>query len=79
MDENMVCKIEQIERERVIAKYLSRSLDTEAVEEFEAWLSVEFVTPQDGVQRGTGFFRRASLAQTRTQMRPLPQRVVAQA
>ncbi len=31
----MVCKIEPIEREAVIAKYLSRSLDSEAVEEFE--------------------------------------------
>jgi anti-sigma B factor antagonist len=36
MDERMVCKKEPIEREQVIAKYLSRSLDTEAVEEFEA-------------------------------------------
>src|SRR5665213_3346020 len=33
---NMVCGREPIERERVIAKYLSRSLDAEAVEEFEA-------------------------------------------
>jgi anti-sigma B factor antagonist len=32
----MVCKMEPIEREQVIAKYLSRSLDAEAVEEFEA-------------------------------------------
>jgi len=31
----MVCKLEPIERERVIAKYLSRSLHEEAVEEFE--------------------------------------------
>ncbi len=31
----MVCKKEPIEREQVIAKYLSRSLDSEAVEEFE--------------------------------------------
>jgi anti-anti-sigma factor len=31
----MVCKFEPIEREGVIAKYLSRSLDVEAVEEFE--------------------------------------------
>jgi anti-sigma B factor antagonist len=31
----MVCKREPIEREQVIAKYLSRSLDSEAVEEFE--------------------------------------------
>lgn len=31
----MVCKREPIEREQVIAKYLSRSLDAEAVEEFE--------------------------------------------
>ena len=36
MDEGMVCKKEPIEREQVIAKYLSRSLDAEAVEEFEA-------------------------------------------
>lgn len=36
MDEGMVCKIEPIEREQVIAKYLSRSLDADAVEEFEA-------------------------------------------
>ena len=35
MDERMVCKREPIEREQVIAKYLSRSLDAEAVEEFE--------------------------------------------
>jgi anti-sigma B factor antagonist len=35
MDEGMVCKREPIEREQVIAKYLSRSLDAEAVEEFE--------------------------------------------
>ncbi|HTA42792.1 MAG TPA: STAS domain-containing protein [Bryobacteraceae bacterium] len=32
----MVCKKEPIEREQVIAKYLSRSLNAEAVEEFEA-------------------------------------------
>jgi len=36
MDEGMVCKKEPIEREQVIAKYLSRSLNAEAVEEFEA-------------------------------------------
>jgi anti-anti-sigma factor len=36
MDEGMVCKKEPIEREQVIAKYLSRSLNTEGVEEFEA-------------------------------------------
>jgi anti-anti-sigma factor len=35
MDEGMVCKREPIEREQVIAKYLSRSLDAEGVEEFE--------------------------------------------
>jgi anti-anti-sigma factor len=35
MDEGMGCKREPIEREQVIAKYLSRSLDAEAVEEFE--------------------------------------------
>ena len=35
MDEGMVCKKEPIEREQVIAKYLSRSLDADAVEEFE--------------------------------------------
>ncbi len=35
MDESMVCKLEPIRREEVIAKYLSRSLDEEAVEEFE--------------------------------------------
>ena len=33
---DMVCKKEPIEREGLIAKYLSRSLDAEAVEEFEA-------------------------------------------
>ena len=32
----MVCKKEPIEREQVIAKYLSRSLNSEAIEEFEA-------------------------------------------
>jgi anti-sigma B factor antagonist len=32
----MVCKKEPIEREQVIAKYISRSLNSEAVEEFEA-------------------------------------------
>ncbi len=32
----MVCRKEPIEREEVIAKYLSRSLGAEAVEEFEA-------------------------------------------
>lgn len=32
----MTCKMEPIGREEVIAKYLSRSLDEEAVEEFEA-------------------------------------------
>lgn len=31
----MVCKMEPIRREQVIAKYLSRSLDADAVEEFE--------------------------------------------
>ena len=31
----MVCKKEPIEREQVIARYISRSLDSEAVEEFE--------------------------------------------
>lgn len=31
----MVCKKEPVERERVIAKYLSRSLGADAVEEFE--------------------------------------------
>jgi len=35
MEDHMVCKKEPIEREEVIAKYLSRSLDSEAVEEFE--------------------------------------------
>jgi anti-anti-sigma factor len=35
MDE-MVCTKEPIEREQVIARYLSRALDAEAVEEFEA-------------------------------------------
>jgi anti-anti-sigma factor len=35
MSKGMVCKREPIEREQVIAKYLSRSLDAEAVEEFE--------------------------------------------
>jgi len=35
MEKHMVCKKEPIEREEVIAKYLSRSLDSEAVEEFE--------------------------------------------
>src|SRR5579872_6668776 len=33
--ESMVCKKEPIEREEVIARYLARSLDSEAVEEFE--------------------------------------------
>jgi anti-anti-sigma factor len=32
----MVCTKEPIEREQVIARYISRSLDAEAVEEFEA-------------------------------------------
>ena len=32
----MFCKKEPIEREQVIAKYISRSLDSEGVEEFEA-------------------------------------------
>jgi anti-anti-sigma factor len=32
----MVCKKEPIEREQVIARYIARSLDTDAVEEFEA-------------------------------------------
>src|ERR1022692_2435843 len=31
----MNCRMEPIQREQVIAKYLSRSLDAEAVEEFE--------------------------------------------
>ena len=31
----MNCRMEPIQRERIIAKYLSRSLDSEAVEEFE--------------------------------------------
>src|ERR1017187_6908684 len=31
----MNCKMEPIQREQIIAKYLSRSLDAEAVEEFE--------------------------------------------
>jgi len=31
----MVCKKEPIEREQVIARYVSRALDSEAVEEFE--------------------------------------------
>lgn len=31
----MVCKKEPIEREQVIARYLSRSLDSDAIEEFE--------------------------------------------
>ena len=35
MDDSMVCKKEPIEREQAIARYLSRSLDSEAVEEFE--------------------------------------------
>jgi anti-sigma B factor antagonist len=35
VDEGMICKKEPIEREQVIAKYLSRSLDIDAVEEFE--------------------------------------------
>ena len=35
MDSSMACKLEPIEREEVIAKYLSRTLDEEAVEEFE--------------------------------------------
>src|ERR1700691_5790251 len=35
MKERMVCKSEPIEREQVIAKYLARSLDADAVEEFE--------------------------------------------
>src|SRR5579871_6754693 len=33
--ESMVCKKEPIEREEVIARYLARSLDSDAVEEFE--------------------------------------------
>src|SRR5579863_9061051 len=33
--DNMVCKKEPIEREEVIARYLARSLDSDAVEEFE--------------------------------------------
>src|ERR1022692_1471482 len=35
MEDSMVCKKEPIEREQVIARYLSRSLDSGAVEEFE--------------------------------------------
>src|ERR1700758_473643 len=35
MEERMVCKKEPVEREQVIARYLSRSLNSEAVEEFE--------------------------------------------
>src|SRR5579863_838992 len=35
MEDSMVCKKEPIEREQAIAKYLSRSLDADAVEEFE--------------------------------------------
>src|SRR5579863_4793983 len=35
MEGYMVCKKEPMEREQVIAKYLSRSLNSEAVEEFE--------------------------------------------
>jgi anti-sigma B factor antagonist len=35
VDEGMICKKEPIEREQVIAKYLSRALDIDAVEEFE--------------------------------------------
>jgi anti-anti-sigma factor len=35
MEESMNCKMEPIAREEVIAKYLSRSLAEEAVEEFE--------------------------------------------
>ena len=31
----MVCKMEPIRREQIIARYLSRSLDADAVEEFE--------------------------------------------
>jgi len=31
----MNCKMEPIQREQIIAKYLSRSLDSDAVEEFE--------------------------------------------
>src|SRR5690242_14557865 len=31
----MTCRMEPIQREQIIAKYLSRSLDSEAVEEFE--------------------------------------------
>ena len=31
----MICTIEPFQREQIIAKYLSRALDTEAVEEFE--------------------------------------------
>lgn len=36
MDEGMVCKKEPMEREQVIARYLSRGLEADAVEEFEA-------------------------------------------
>src|SRR5579863_7151073 len=35
MEERMVCKKEPVEREQVIARYLSRSLESDAVEEFE--------------------------------------------
>jgi anti-anti-sigma factor len=35
MEERMVCKMEPVEREQVIARYLSRALEAEAVEEFE--------------------------------------------
>jgi len=35
MDGRMACKKEPLEREQVIARYLARSLDSEAVEEFE--------------------------------------------
>ena len=31
----MICTMEPFQREQIIAKYLSRALDTEAVEEFE--------------------------------------------
>src|SRR3981081_834710 len=31
----MNCRMEPIQREQIIAKYLSRSLDSEAIEEFE--------------------------------------------
>ncbi|HEY3826895.1 MAG TPA: STAS domain-containing protein [Bryobacteraceae bacterium] len=35
MEERMGCQMEPVEREQVIARYLSRALESEAVEEFE--------------------------------------------